>query len=67
MTNDELVDRLRDRHAHTWHSGALPSIFSAAADEIERLTGIVLCLTRRWPDCNANGCGQPCRPAGVTS
>lgn len=33
----DIVTRLRDRHATTWHSGALPSIFGNAADEIERL------------------------------
>lgn len=37
MTPDNIVQRLRDRHENTWHSGALPSIFGNAADEIERL------------------------------
>ena len=62
--NDLLVEWL---HEHADH---LDDPFSkgrvrAAADELERLIGIVLCLTRRWPDCNATNCGQPCAPAAL--
>lgn len=67
MTNDDLIDRLRSHWRAAGQGCTALCLHCAAAGEIERLTGIVLCLTRRWPDCNANGCGQPCRPAGVTS
>lgn len=81
MTNDDLVEKLRrssrvlrvadhpDNTTTLLPSTAnyLASAMSEAADEIERLTGIVLCLTVRWPDCNAKDCGQPCMPKAVTA
>lgn len=64
--NDALVEWL---HVHAEHldNPIDVGVVRAAADEIERLTGIVLCLMRRWPDCNTTNCGQPCRPPGVTA
>lgn len=63
MDNDDLVHRLRNGY----HSLSGRPVVEEAADEIERLTGIVLCLTRRWPDCNAKDCGQACMPKQVTA
>ena len=62
--NDELVEWLHE-HAELIDDPFACGHIRRAADEIERLTGIVLCLMRRWPDCNATNCGQPCAPAAI--
>ena len=35
---------------------------AAAQAENERQAGIIKCLTRQWPDCVQDSCGQPCSP-----
>jgi hypothetical protein len=63
---EDIIDRLR---VSSWMIPVRQVRDDALAvcREVERLQGIVLCLTGRWPDCHATDCGQPCRPRAAVS